>query len=86
LGWIDLTRRHDPEAVLVASPEWSRRIPCAGTARARSRDLMQTEDDVTSRWMILTIIAIAFLMLFAWVSNDVDRTTAMAPDIVVPVR
>lgn len=47
---------------------------------------MQTEDDTASRWMILTIIAIAFLMLFAWVSNDVDRNTAMAPNASIPVR
>jgi hypothetical protein len=30
--------------------------------------------------MIMTMVGGALLLLFAWVGNDVDRTTAMAPE------
>jgi len=42
--------------------------------------MQSPENETVPRWMIITIVGGAFLLLFAWAGNDVDRTTAIAPE------
>ena len=47
---------------------------------------MQTSDENVARWTILGLLALALLVVFGLVSNDVDRKTAMAPDVPTVIR
>jgi hypothetical protein len=51
----------------------------------KTEGFMQTDDNA-SRWTILGMLAVGLVVVFGLVSNDVDRRTAMAPDVPAVLR